>query len=77
MNRDVCEHFTPSGLPCEKCSAVRPQAMTKQEALRLLRLLSGLESAMLCNKQSVPDYLLDELHDCAEILEREILKPQP
>jgi|SanBayMetagenome_1026888.scaffolds.fasta_scaffold218488_2 hypothetical protein len=75
MNRDVCEHFTPTGLPCEKCSEARPaDGMTKQEALRLLRLLSGLESAMLCNKQSLPDYLLDELLACADILEREVLK---
>lgn len=48
--------------------------MTKEEALRMLRLLSGLESAMLCNKQSLPDYLLDELQSCAKILEQEILK---
>lgn len=75
MSRDVCEHFTPSGLPCEKCAKVQlPQSMTKQEALRMLRLLSGLESAMLCNKQTLPDYLLDELQACARILEREILK---
>lgn len=50
------------------------QGMTKQEALRMLRLLSGLESAMLCSKQSIPDYLLDELMACSEILEREVLK---
>ena len=48
--------------------------MTKQEALRMLRLLSALESAMLCNKQTLPDYLLDELQACALILEREVLK---
>ena len=22
MNRDVCEHFTPIGLPCERCGKV-------------------------------------------------------
>lgn len=48
--------------------------MTKPEYLRLLRLLSALESAMLCNKQTLPDYLMDELQSCAEILEREVLK---
>lgn len=75
MSRTVCEHYVPVEERCEECDEVRlAQGMTKQEALRMLRLLSGLESAMLCNKQTLPDYLLDELQACARILEREILK---
>jgi len=47
--------------------------MTKPELLRMMRLLSALESVML-TKDKVPDYLLDQLVDMVEILEREILK---
>ena len=37
MNRDVCEHFTPADLPCDKCSSVQKSAQS--EALRLADLL--------------------------------------
>ena len=47
--------------------------MTKQELLQLLRLLSALESVMLVNKQTIPDYLYDDINRSVEILEREIL----
>lgn len=47
--------------------------MTKQELLRLMRLLSAMESVMLA-KQSVPDYLLEDLNELVQVLEREILK---
>ena len=48
--------------------------MTKQELLQLLRLLSALESVMLVNKQTIPDYLYDDINRAVEILEREILE---
>lgn len=47
--------------------------MTKPELLRMMRLLSALESVML-TKENVPDYLLEHLTDMVEVLEREILK---
>jgi hypothetical protein len=47
--------------------------MTKQELLRMMRLLSALESLML-TKERVPDYLLEQLTEMVDILEREILK---
>jgi hypothetical protein len=47
--------------------------MNKQELLRMMRLLSALESLML-TKERVPDYLLEQLTEMVEILEREILK---
>ncbi len=47
--------------------------MNKQELLRMMRLLSGLESVML-TKERVPDYLLEQLNEMVDILEREILK---
>jgi hypothetical protein len=47
--------------------------VSKQELLRMMRLLSGLESVML-TKERVPDYLLEQLNEMVDILEREILK---
>lgn len=48
--------------------------MTKQEMLKILRLLSAMESAMVCNKQTVPDYLFEEIDAVLVMLEKEILK---
>jgi len=48
--------------------------MTKQEMLKILRLLSALESASLVSKIALPDYLYEQLTDATEVLEREILK---
>lgn len=48
--------------------------MTKQELLKILRLLSALESASMVSKVSLPDYMYEQLTECAEMLEREILK---
>jgi len=48
--------------------------MTKQEMLKILRLLSAMESAMLCNKQTMPDYLFEEIDAVLVLLEKAILK---
>jgi hypothetical protein len=48
--------------------------MTKQELLKILRLLSAMESASLVSKIALPDYLYEQLTDATEVLEREILK---
>lgn len=57
--------------------------MTKPELLKLMRLLSGVESLLLYSgrqhlneRTHIPDYLLEELGNCTEMLEREILKPE-
>ena len=47
--------------------------MTKHELLRIMRLLSALESIML-TKDRMPDYLHEDLTSIVEMLEREILK---
>lgn len=49
--------------------------MTKPELLALMRLLSALESWGFSNKQTLPDYLLEDIQKNVEILEREILTP--
>jgi hypothetical protein len=47
--------------------------MTKPELLRLMRLLSALESVGLLKDRAMPDYLLEELNALVAVLEREIL----
>ena len=51
--------------------------MTKQELLKLMRLLSTLESALMYDRQGttrMPDYLMDDINFAVEVIEREILK---
>ena len=55
--------------------------MTKPELIRLMRLLSGMESILLFSggqhlnqRAHLPDYLLEELTALTGVLEREILK---
>lgn len=48
--------------------------MTKEDMLKLMQVLSALESWGFLNSQRIPDYLHDKLLDCIEILEKEILK---
>ena len=48
--------------------------MTKQELLRLMRLLSALESMMMLAEKRVPDYIHEDMQSCIEVLEMEILK---
>ena len=47
--------------------------MTKQELLKLLKLLSAIESAMSINKTTLPDYLFEQIDAAVVVLEREIL----
>jgi hypothetical protein len=47
--------------------------MTKAEMLAMMRLLSAMESAMLA-KGVMPEYLIDQVSEMVEVLEREILK---
>ena len=50
--------------------------MTKEEMLKMMRLLSALESLLLARTEHkhVPDYLLEHLVEMVDILERDILK---
>lgn len=51
--------------------------MTKEEMLRIMRLLSGMESLMYYKAPELtklPEYLLEDVDACVKILEREILK---
>jgi hypothetical protein len=48
--------------------------MTKQELLRVMRLLSALEAIGLMRGPEVPQYFLDEIDELVRVLESEILK---
>lgn len=47
--------------------------MTKQQALQQIKLLSALESWAFSTKTVLPDYLIEDLQVCMEVLERIIL----
>ena len=47
--------------------------MTKQEMLKILRLLSAIESAMSIHRATLPDYLFEQVDAAVVVLEREIL----
>ena len=48
--------------------------MTKQELLRLMRLLSALVAVGIYRDTRTPDYLMEEIGEMVDILAREILK---
>jgi hypothetical protein len=47
--------------------------MTKEEALRVMKLLSAMESWAFSQPNRVPDYLIDDTQRSMDILERIIL----
>ena len=49
--------------------------MTKPEALKLMRLISAMESWMMAQGKVVSDYLLEDAESAIKLLEREILGP--
>jgi hypothetical protein len=48
--------------------------MTKAEALRIIKLLSALESWALSQKERLPDYLIEDVGSAMEVLERIVLE---
>ena len=51
--------------------------MTKDEALKIIKLLSALESWAFCAKNPLPDYLHEDLALAVERLEKVVLKEKP
>jgi hypothetical protein len=51
-------------------------SMTREEALAAIKLLSAMESWSFSLKQTIPDYLHEDLQRSMEVLERIILKEQ-
>ena len=48
--------------------------MTKEEMLMLMRLLSALEATGMMRDKELPVYLLEQVGEAVELLQREILK---
>lgn len=48
--------------------------MSKEEALRVIKLLSAMESWAFSQKETMPDYLIEDVGTAMVILERIILK---
>jgi hypothetical protein len=47
--------------------------MTKEDALKLIKLLSAMESWAMSQSAQLPDYLLEDLCRSMEVLERIVL----
>jgi hypothetical protein len=48
--------------------------MTKEDALKIIKLLSALESWSFSAKTDLPDYLHEELHTSMEVLGKIVLE---
>jgi hypothetical protein len=48
--------------------------MTKEDILEIIKLLSALESWGYSNKQSLPDFIQDNLSSTLDLLCKEVLK---
>ena len=48
--------------------------MTKVEALRIIKLLSAMESWALSQKERLPDYLIEDTGSVMDVLERIVLE---
>jgi hypothetical protein len=48
--------------------------MSKEEALKLVRLLSAMESWAFSQPNRIPDYLIEDIGTAMKVLERIILK---
>jgi hypothetical protein len=51
--------------------------MTKEDALKLIKLLSAMESWAFSTKTQLPDYLHEDLCLAVERLEKIVLKEKP
>ena len=50
--------------------------MKKTDAIKMLRVLSALESWAFAHKCTLPDYLHDQLQDGLGVLENELMEPE-
>lgn len=49
-------------------------AMTKEQALQIIKLLSAVESWSFADKHRMPDYLYERIDEAIKVLEQEVLK---
>lgn len=50
--------------------------MTKEDALKLIKLLSAMESWALSQQTRLPDYLHEDLCSAVEVLDKIVLEDQ-
>ena len=56
------------------CIFIGVSYMNKEQALRIVKLLSALEAAGLMAEKNLPDYLYEEISVIVDELSKEILK---
>jgi hypothetical protein len=56
------------------CNTEGEASMTKEEAIAAIKLLSAMESWSFSLKQTIPDYLHEDLQRSMEVLERVVLE---
>lgn len=78
MSRSVCGIcMCPYGDAGDcACKPKGENPMTKEEALRIIKTLSALESWAFSTKNPLPDYLHDDLCMAVQILEAIVLEEQ-
>ena len=52
----------------------KEKAMSKEEALAAIKLLSAMESWAMSQAARLPDYLIDDIQRSMSVLERIVLK---
>ena len=66
---------------CSHCrvrvGVLEQKEMTKEDAIKLIKLLSALESWAFSTKTDLPDYLHEDLCLAVEKLEKIVLKEKP
>ena len=49
-------------------------AMTKEQILQIIKLLSAVESWSYADKRQMPEYLYERIDEAMKLLEQEVLK---
>jgi hypothetical protein len=75
MSRSVCGIcMCPYGDAGDCACKPKGEAMTKEEALQAIKLLSALESWAFSLKERMPDYLHEDLCRSMDVLDRIVLE---
>ena len=69
MNRDVCEHFNPVDLPCDKCKSASVQKSTLREAAQ--QALEAMEKAT----RFMPNKDYRKLNESIDVLKAALAEP--
>jgi hypothetical protein len=56
------------------CNTEGEASMSKEDAIKLIKLLSALESWAFSQQNRLPDYLVDDIQRSMEVLEKIVLE---